>query len=324
MSNDAAALQTSAVESLPTIEQVAAQVLSPAEKTAQETTEAPVESAQTEPQTTESAQPEPKPADEKKDPMASRFAALSRQEKELRQKQQEISKRNQDFEARIKDIEAREAKFTELKKSPLKTLKELGLSYTDLTQDAIGSYKEVEVDPATQKFNEFEQRLSKVDKLEAELTKKFAELDAKEATMALRQVTDSIRETAADEKYELIQTVGEDAITLVKDVMSEYWVQHQKVLDYPEACDIVEKYYDDYFDKLAKTRKIKSRFETKPVVTPQGSPKTPTAQGKSEVKGPISTLTHSQASAAQASVDVDKLPKHEALAYLARQLKFHD
>jgi hypothetical protein len=310
-------------DALPTLEQIIQQVSS--QQSAQEApAEAPVEGAEA-PAEPVAAEPEAKPVEEKKDPMASRFAALSRKEREIRQKEQETEARMKDFESKFKELQEREAKWNNVKKAPLKTLKELGISFNDLTQDAIGEYKEPEVDPTTKRFNEFEERLSKVDKLEEALNKKFSDLDAKEANIALQEINRNIQATASDEKYELIQTVGAEALTLVKDVMSEYFAQHQRVLDYPEACDIVEKYYEDYFSKVSNTRKIKSRFETKPVVQTPGQPK-PAApkQATKEVKEPISTLTHSQAAAAQASVDLDKLPKHEALQYLARQLKFHD
>jgi hypothetical protein len=284
---------------LPSIEQVAAQ-FSPAKSAGNEALQAAIDStppveAVSEPVieeavTEEASAPEPaveEPAEEKRDPLAGKFAAIARRERELRQREKEYQDRTQQEEARAKELKAKEERLQTIKKSPLKALKELGVSWQDIIDDSVGSYAEKPVDPIDARFTEVEQKLSKIDKVEEELNKRFQVLQDKEQAVALNEVKQNIREVAKDEKYELIQSLGEEAVDLVKDVMAEYFHEHKKFLDYSEACDIVEKWYEDnYLSKFATTKKVKTRFTSPAQEATKTAPKQ--APVKKEAKEPTS------------------------------------
>ncbi len=259
---------------------------------------------------------------EKRDPASSRFAALSRKEREVRQREQEAINRLKAAEERTAELEKREARFSELKKSPLKILKEMGLTYADITQDAVGAYESPKEDPVETRFSELQKQIDEARTVREELKAFKQAQEQREVDAALSDVMDNIRETAADDKYEYISTVGEDAYVLVKDVMAEYYQQHQKLLNYEEACDIVEKHYEDSLvSKLVGTKKVKSRFATSTSVETASAPK---PSVKKEATGRPTTLTNQQSSATRATVDIDKLSKSEALAALTSKLRFHD
>lgn len=257
---------------------------------------------------------------EKKDPMSAKFAAIARREKEIRAREREIENRAKEAEDRIAAIKQKEDRFQTLKKSPLKVLKEeFGLSMADIVQDSLGNYKEEEKDPTTQRFETLEQKLSKLDELEKTIEARFGELRAREQAAAMEQVMDNIRETANSGGYEYIQAVGDEAYGLVRDVMKEYQIQHKKLLDYSEACDIVEKHYEESLvEKLLSTQKAKSRY--KPAEKSESS--APSKPAKKEVKEPT-TLTNQLNASNQATIDIDKMSRTEAIAHLSKQLKFN-
>lgn len=258
--------------------------------------------------------------EEKRDPLAGKFAAIARREREIRQREKEFEERSKADETRAAQLKEKEERLQRIKSSPIKNLKELGITWQDLIQDSVGQYEEKPVDPIDKRFSEVESKLSKIDEVEKELNKRFQVLADREQQAALQEVMDNIKSTAQGEKYELIQTLGDEAYGLVKDVMSEYFHEHKKFLDYSEACDIVEKWYEDtYVSKLTNTKKVQARFNTSSTQPAKTAPKP--VPVKKEAKEPTS-LTNSLNSATQATVDVDKMPRHEAIQYLASKLKF--
>ncbi len=263
---------------------------------------------------------EPKKDEPKKDDRhASRFAALARREKAAREQEATVAQRLRDMEAREQAIRDREERFSSARKSPMKALKELGFTYADLTQDVLGNYKEPEEDPIDKKLRPIAEKWDKFEPTVEEMKKELQELKSaltlKDQQTQYEKAMAEIRTTAADvEKYELINAMGDEAIDLVRDTVVEYFKKHEKLLDYSEACDIVEKYYEEeYLNRLAGTKKLKSRF---PVPRPEPS-KQPAKEATTKP-----TLTARQATAPEASPNLDDLPKHEALALLAKRLQF--
>lgn len=260
--------------------------------------------------------------DEPKDSSASRFAALARREKEARRKAEEVARREEEYTSRLKEIEEKESKLKALKERPLATLKELGLTYADITQDALQQYEPPKPDPVDEKLSPLDQRLKELEAKEAKINEKLAQIEADRLASINRQIDWDIKQTAKQGGYELVQTVGEDAFNLVKDCISEYWQKHKKVLDYSQALDMVESYYEEYALKLANASKVRQR-----IAPPQSEPakQSPaTATTAKEVTAPTTlTRSHSQ-SAPQAKPDLHKMSKHEAINYLAKKIQFID
>lgn len=277
----------------------------------------------TETSTEEPAPEAPAPAAKaERDPTAAKFAAIARKEREMRDRVKQFEDRQKAIDARDNDIKAREAKLAAVKSSPLKNLKELGVSWQDIIADSVGNYREPVIDPTEQRFMSVEEKLAKVEQLERQVNEKFQMLEQREVQAAIKEVDDNIVATAQDEKYEFIQAVGTEAYSLVKEVMAEYFHTNQKLLDYNEACDIVEQYYEkEYVSKFLNTKKVKARAAT--TSTPAAAPTKPVTPRK-EAKETASTLTQSHKTATQATIDVDKMPRNEAIAHLAKQLRFRE
>lgn len=279
--------------------------------------------------------PEPKseakeaPASEKKDPpvkdpQASRFAALTRKEKEIRAQLAASENRAKEVEARIKAANERDEVLSNARKSPLDALKALGLSMTDVVNAAYGKYEAAPEDPLDTKLKPVTERATKVEtetaQLKAQLEELRNQLSAKEQQTQYDQVMGDIRKTVEGDKaqFEVINAMGDEGIDLVRDTMVEYWAKNQKMLDYSAACGMVEKYYEDeVLTRLAGTTKLKGRITPAASATNLASKQAPKMSKESPT-----TLTNKLATASPANVDIDKLPKEEALAYLANKMRY--
>ncbi len=300
-------------EALPTVHEIMDKVAAkaaaaPGEGTAETPKEEP-------PVTTEVAADAPKPAP--RDSQAARFAALARKDKEIRQMQEGMTAREKALADKEKVAAERETRMASAKKNPIQLLKEHGYSYADATEAVLGNYKEPEDDPVDRKLRPFEERVSKSASDAEQLAKKVQELEGKllqrEQQEAYSTVMSEIKTALKDaDRYELINAIGDDAVTMVRDVIGEYARTHNKWLDYNEACDIVEKYYEDgYLTRIASTKKFTARIPkpaAKPDVKSQQKPATERA-----------TLTNAMSTGIPDKVDVDKLNKDDALDALLRK-----
>jgi hypothetical protein len=310
-SEKAAATPAPAVPTPPAVEAAAPAVETPAE-------EVPAVAEKVEESTPEVVAEE-KPAEQPRDPISKKFAALSRQERELRQRKQEADRREAELANRIKALEEQQSGKKE-KLSPYKLLREHGYNMQDAVNDSIGQFEEPKADPVEQRFSSIAEELAAVKR---QLAEKTQQDNDKEYQQAIRVVEDTIEDTvkANPDKYELTAQFGKEAVDLVKEVMREYFTEHQKLLDYSEACDIVEKHYEEeVMSRLVSTKKVQSRFaasnteSSKPAPSKQESP-------KAASKAP-NTLSHQSTTVSQAKVDVDKLDRDDALSLLAKQLKY--
>jgi len=261
-------------------------------------------------------------AEKAKDRTSSRFAALARKDKELRAKTQETEKMAKDLAAREEAIKAREANWELAKKRPMEALKALGFTYADVTQDVMGGYEPPKLDPMDERVNPIKDKLSKQEeaqaRLEAELKAVKDQLVNERRQKAYEAGIKSIRDTLSNtERYEITSTLGEEGVELVRDTVVEYWDRYQKELSVEEAADLVEQYYEkEYVDKLASTKKLQSRFASKPAAPAQPAPK--------EVREPKPTLSNSLNTAPKQTPDIDSMSKTDAIAFLAKQLTHNE
>lgn len=266
---------------------------------------------------------EPKKAPEK-DKSSSRFAALARKDKEIRQRAAEADRAAAELKAREEALKAREAQWeaAKAKKSPMALLKELGYSYADVTQDVLGEYKAPPVDPMDERVNPLKDSLTKQAEaqaaLQAEVQALKDQLVNERRQKAYEAGINSIRETLNDkDRYELVSTMGEEGVELVRDTVVEYWDRYQKELTIEEAADMVEKYYEkEYLEKIAATKKLQSRVAPKAAVSTQSPQK--------EVREVKPTLNNSLNAAPKQTPDIDSMSKTDAIAFLAKKLSYKE
>lgn len=218
---------------------------------------------------------EPKsPIDEK---IASKFAALSRKEKQIRQREMQVSQQMQQFQQQMEAMKAENAKIKSeyeqyrqgIKLSPLQKLQEEGLSFDDLTNMQLN-----EQNPTPEMLikRSKQEAMSEIEKLRKELA------DEREKQLADRKRQEEEAETktveaykeqlnnfvvANPDKYELI-TLNE-ASDLVFQVAEEYYNSEGRLLSAEEAADYTEKYLEDKAKKLLNAKK----FQKQPVQAPK-------------------------------------------------------
>jgi len=253
--------------------------------------------------------------EKKPDPMASKFGALARKEKELRAKEEASARRIAEMEQREKMLAEKEERLQSAKSNPLSILKAHGFSYQDATEAVLGNYKEPELDPIDAKIKPYAEKFtaseSKLAKLEAELEALRTERANEQHNASMNQIVKEIKTALDDDKFEITRTMGNEGIDFVRDIVVEYYKTHERLLDYTEACQIAEDYYEkEYLSKLLDTKKVKARL---PSSAPQAKP----------AKQAKPTLTNDLATGSGATMDLDSMSKDEAIAYLAKKLQFN-
>lgn len=263
----------------------------------------------------------PEPEKPRRDPTAARFGALAKKEKELRNQMSSFDSRMKEFEVREQALRDREIRVQQARR-PLDKLKEFGFTHADVTQDLLNNWKEPELDPLDEKLKphkeKWDQFESKSEKLAKEIEDLKAQLTLKDQKETYAKVMTDLKATVADEKYELTQTMGQEGLDLVQEVIMEYFNENEILLDFSRACDIVEEYYEkQLMAKLIDTKKAKSRLA--PPEAPKATPKQSIAPKAPSVP---KTLTQAHTSGSQATIDVDKMTKEEAIAYFTKKLQF--
>ena len=204
------------------------------------------------------------------DQFASKFAALSRKEKALRDRESEYESKFEEMERRLAEYEAQsqepEVDWEHmLRNDPLRALEEAGLGYDKLTELALNDGK----------LTPDMQLAAMRQELENDYQRKFEELEerlnAKEQS-EVESYYDSVQENFQDQisgvvmsdpdRYELVQ--ASEASGLVYDVIEEHYNETGRVLDIEEAADAVESYLEEEAGKLMKLKKLSSRLGIDP------------------------------------------------------------
>ena len=204
------------------------------------------------------------------DQFASKFAALSRKEKALRDRESEYESKFEEMERRLAEYEAQsqepEVDWEHmLRNDPLRALEEAGLGYDKLTELALNDGK----------LTPDMQLAAMRQELENDYQRKFEELEerlnAKEQS-EVESYYDSVQENFQDQisgvvmsdpdRYELVQ--ASEASALVYDVIEEHYNETGRVLDIEEAADAVESYLEEEAGKLMKLKKLSSRLGIDP------------------------------------------------------------
>lgn len=317
---------------LPSIDDIASQIQkgSPREAASPEINVNAAAPTDPEAVATNASPKEDVPVTEKKDPMAAKFAALARREKEARARAeqadraaQENATLRQQIEQRAKDMDERERQIREAKR-PSDVLKAHGLTYADVTNDVLGSYEAPEPDPVdaklTEKLTPIETENKALREQLSQMQSTLADIQTERAQIHQQRLRDEITRVARESGHEMILEVGDEAYTLVQLVQQDFKQRYARDLSFQEACDKVEAYYDSAVTRLANTPKFKSRL-----ASPSATPVKPNPVKSREAAERPTTLTNALSQGSRAkTVDIDKLPKHEALAHLATQLRYKD
>ena len=184
----------------------------------------------------------------------SKFAALSRREKALRDREADLDQKYGNREAEI-PLERR------LRQNPLKALEEMGLSYDQLTELALNEGRltpdmqmklmreELENDYKS-KFSNLEKRMNDKEKLDEE--RKYDVI--KENFMG--EISSFVKENQTEYEY----VAHNEASSVVYDVIEEHYNETGRILDVKDAVEAVESYLEEEAEKLLNLGKVKNRL----------------------------------------------------------------
>lgn len=256
------------------------------------------------------------------DRFAQKFAALSRKEKAMRAREAQIAAREKEIEdLRSKledDVKSKYIDPASLKKNPLKTLSDTGLSPEELAELILNDGKKTPESLVEQVKAEMRQEIE-------QLKNQLKEKETKEQEQKLEQVTENFKKelksfAETTEDYELIR--ANDAYDLVYETIEAYYEETKDdngengtILSNKEACDLVEEHL------LAEAKKVweKANKKLSGIVVPKEEPsnESPTQQRQSP--------TLSNAMSASASKNAGrKLSDEESKAEIAKLIRWKD
>ena len=210
------------------------------------------------------------PQEGSQDQFASKFAALSRKEKALRDREAEYEARFEDMQHRLAEYENQSSEpdvdwESMLRNDPLGALEEVGLGYDKLTELALNDGK---LTPDMQLAAMREEMESEYRRKFEDLENRLTEKEQAEENAYYDAVQNNFQEEIGSfvaqnpEKYELIE--ASNANDLVFDVIEEHYNETGSILDIEEAADAVEDYLEQEANKFMKLRKISSRLGVDP------------------------------------------------------------
>lgn len=215
---------------------------------------------QTAPATVDQGQPAEGSADDSSKLRISKVLAEKvKAEKALNKKRLELKAEKAALEKERAEIEAFKASKAAARKDPIKYLEEAGLTYDELTQVYLNGgqppadlqVKEVRNELEAYKRQEEERRKSEIEAHEAALKARRSELERQ----YLDQVTTHVK--TAGEKYELINTLGEDGFKAVHDHVVFIADTEGRVATEEEAAEHIENQFYEQLKTYAATKKFK-------------------------------------------------------------------
>lgn len=255
------------------------------------------------------------------DRFASKFAALTRKEKEVmaakklhEQQMSEFKQQQAAIEKMKQEIEHEKQSWkSKLKENPLKALEEEGFSFEDLNKIALNDSNPT-IEMQLKRMQE--EMDSKYSRELAELKRQLQDKEESEAKTNLerqqiaykRSLENTIDQNA--EKYELSSIYKGDAVQLAYEVTEEYYNEHKKVLSIEEALDLVESYFEDEASKVLAAKKLAAKSTSK-------SPAQPSQTEKKD------SVTISNSMAAEVPRNGSKnLSREESLKEAAKLIRF--
>lgn len=250
-----------------------------------------------------------------KDPALSRqFAQLARQERALRQKaaQQEASfkaredalnKRMSELESKDKEYQTGYIQKDRLKQNALSVLAEAGISYDDITQQALNAHP---TDPRVEAtISRLEAKIMELEKANETSQTRQTEAQKQQYEAAVKQIELEAKSLISkDPAFETVKATN--SIKDVVELITQTYEQDGILLSVEEAAQQVEDYLIEEAMKLTKIDKIKKRLQPATSTTPpevKAAAKTLAdhARAKNGQTQPMKTLTNAAGTSRQLS-----------------------
>lgn len=239
----------------------------------------------------------PKTAPEvSKEPLSAQYAQLARKERALRQKAMELKQRedaflkSQESPKETPKVNEPGLNIEDLKKNPWKVLKDAGITYDQLTQQALNEPSQetqqllTTIDSLNAKIEAMENRITGSDKAREEDKKA-------QYQQVLNQFKNEVTALVKDNpEFETVKATG--SIGDVVDLIEKTYKEDGILLSVEDATKEVEDYLVEEAYKLSQLSKIQKRLKPAPTTVAAAPAKQP---GTTETKQPQPTKTLSNA-----------------------------
>lgn len=226
-------------------------------------------------------------------PLSAQYARLARQEKAIRAQVQALKTERDAFKAQQDALQPKpETRNSNdyipkdrLIKETLAVLAEQGISYDQLSQQALSAPTQAEI-VQQQVIAELKAEIQAIKDGQEKSQKNIEETQKQSYTQAVNQIrTEAKRLISSDPNFETIQGTGsvEDVVELITKTFQADGV----LLTIEEAALAVEEHLVEEAVKIARLTKIQKRLQP---ATPAEAPKAAGSQEKSQIK----TLTNAQ------------------------------
>jgi dimeric dUTPase (all-alpha-NTP-PPase superfamily) len=289
------------------------QTLESTETKPETTTETPVQEAIP----NEAAKPEVKEELPKDDEFTKKLNWLAKKERKLQEEKAAAKALKEEIEQLRRENEGYKSWKDGLKKNPLKNLKSEGISFEDLTAQALsGDQENDRLLALQQQLEELKNELGGYRKINEEKEIQAQKAQEEYAVNAFKAEIGAFIDTSTD--HELIKSL--DQKDLVYNVIEEQYDQTGRILSLKEAADLVEGYLEKKVEedaaRLTRTNKYKSKFASKFLI----EAKAEEAPAKAESTQPRVTLTNKTESSPRMARE---LTREERLREAASLLRFN-
>lgn len=227
------------------------------------------------------ATPEATKPTESKEQLSPRFAALARQQKELRRQQQELKAEKERLTSERSKYDTDYIPKSKIKENALAVLLENGVTYDELTKLVL---EQPSAD--SQAVNKISEKIAKLESSLSDREKREADNAQKTYEQALKNLTNETKIlVTGNPEYELVEK--EEAHDAVVELIRLTFEEDGEMLTVEEASKQTEAFLLDRLSKVTTYNKIKSKL-TPPPVEAETKPD-PLKQAQ-----PIKTLTNAQ------------------------------
>jgi len=232
------------------------------------------------------------------------FANLARQERRFREEKQEFK----GIKKKASELEG----LQEMASSdPMAFLQKFGLSYDGLTRRIINDGNVPIEDVVSRQAKQIEelQELNRKNALDRENNAKKREYEQTYSGI-IDKITNFVE---TNKEYEMIP--AHNAYHTVYEIMQEQFKLDGTVLEYKQAADLVERYYEDEAERYFKSSKLRDRYKGHWQPEPETAQDVKPSQPAEEIQRP-KTLSNQLTSQTPAR-DGELLSREESLARAA-------
>jgi hypothetical protein len=239
---------------------------------------------------------------------SSRFAALARREKQIRQEKADLDAREKAFQQKEQSIkdQIRTEIAAQMKSNPASVLQEYGVDYNALTQSILNPPS-----PEQQKISALEAEIAQLKQGQGSIKQDIQTSQQRAYENAVQQIRNDVKSAVAKSPdFQTVRVAGQEES--VVELIKQTFESTGELLSVEDACKEVEDYLFDEAIRLTSVDKVKAKL----------TPPPPVEANKPEIVQPSSrTLMNTLPSSGKRQPMTDAERRARAIAAFNGQMK---